>query len=102
MSEPIQKRLAQLFELELRGGDTITDDARTTTWQRKPRVSRELDQQVIEFATEERNSGRTPEQMLVELKALLSSVAPEVPGSERNALVSSVTGRAIDAFFGRS
>lgn len=98
MVQHTHERLAQLFERELRGFDL---KAATLPPSRTPRVSLELDQQVDEFAIETRSSGRTPEQMLVELKALLSSVAPDVPVSERSALVSRVTGRAIDAFFRR-
>ena len=94
------KRLVQLFERELREFDI---DAPEAPELKKPkrRVSRDLDQQVVEFAAEVRTGGSTPEQMLVELKALLSTAAPEVPGSQRNALVASVTGRAINAFFDR-
>ncbi|MNC93289.1 hypothetical protein D3C83_98810 [compost metagenome] len=62
-------------------------------------MSRELEVQVAEFVAEEQEEGRTPEQMLIELKALLARVAPEVPGSQRHALLASVTGRAINAFF---
>jgi hypothetical protein len=56
---------------------------------------------VVEFVVEERKEGRTPEQMLVELKALLARAAPEIPTSGRNELVATVTGRAINAFFER-
>jgi hypothetical protein len=101
MTSRTSKRLAQLFERELRGFDLVSDLDSGSVTTRKPRVSRELDQQVAEFAEETRTSGSTPEQMLVELKKVLSSVAPEVPGSQRGALVSRVTGRAIDVFFGR-
>lgn len=101
MPAPSAKRLAQLFELELRGFDLVTDADSASVATRKPRVSRELEQQVAEFAEQTRISGGTPEQMLVELKKLLSSVASDVPGSQRGALVSRVTGRAIDAFFHR-
>ena len=100
MSLPASKRLIELFERELREHTAAV--ARTIASRRPPRVSGELDRQVVEFAAQVRTSGSTPEQMLVELKKLLSDVAPEVPSSERNALVSSVTGRAIDAFFGAS
>lgn len=92
------KRLVQLFERDLRDLDLDAPDA-SEAKKAKRRVSRELDQQVVEFAAEVRTSGSTPEQMLVELKTLLSNVASEVPGSQRNALVASVTGRAISAFF---
>ena len=98
MSLRASKRLVQLFERELR--DFSTEDGRTPSGGKKPpRVSGELDEQVVEFAAEVRTNGSTPEQMLVELKTLLSRVAPEVSTSQRNALVSTVTGRAIDAFF---
>jgi hypothetical protein len=93
------KRLVQLFEQELREFDAGDGPTKPAPKASKPRVSRELDQQVVEFAAEVRTNGSTPEQMLVELKALLSRVAPEVPSSQRSALVASVTGRAIDAFF---
>ncbi|MEX2151788.1 MAG: hypothetical protein WD825_00520 [Gemmatimonadaceae bacterium] len=98
MSPQSAKRLVQLFERELRDFDLDAPDASES---RKPkrRVSRELDQQVVEFAEQVRTSGSTPEQMLVELKTLLSSVAPEVSVSQRSALVSTVTGRAIIAYF---
>jgi hypothetical protein len=91
-------RLVQLFERELRQFDG-DGASKPTAKVSKPRVSGELDQQVVEFAAETRTSGSTPEQMLVELKSLLSNAAPEVPTSERAALVATVTGRAINAFF---
>ena len=98
MSSRASKRLVQLFERELR--DFSTEDTRTPSGPKKPpRVSGDLDEQVVEFAAEVRTNGSTPEQMLVELKTLLSHVAPEVSTSQRNALVCTVTGRAIDAFF---
>lgn len=91
------KRLVQLFERELRDFDS--EPPVSESKKPKRRVSQALDQQVVEFAAQVRTSGSTPEQMLVELKGLLSKAAPEVPGSQRTALVASVTGRAIDAFF---
>jgi hypothetical protein len=91
-------RLVRLFEQELRAFDSDTSVARETVAPRR-RVSRELEVQVAEFVAEEQKEGRTPEQMLIELKQLLARVAPEVPGSERKALLASVTGRAINAFF---
>ena len=96
MSLPGSKRLLQLFERELR--DQTVDEA--TVAKRSRRVSVDLDRQVVEFAAEVRSTGCTPEQMLVELKQLLSRAAPEIPTSERTALLSTLTGRAIDAFFG--
>lgn len=93
------KRLVQLFERELREFDAGDAASKPAPKPSKPRVSVELDQQVVEFAAEIRTSGSTPEQMLVELKSLLSGAAPEVPSSQRAALVSTVTGRAINAFF---
>jgi len=90
------QRLVQLFERELRDFEQV-EDAKPTP---QRRVSRDLDQQVVEFAAQVRTSGSTPEQMLVELKKLLSTVAPEVSSSKRSVLVATVTGRAIDAFFG--
>jgi hypothetical protein len=97
MSSNPTKRLVQLFERELRDFDTGDLEARSAS--RKRRVSRELDQQVVEFAAQVRTSGSTPEQMLKELKTLLVQAAPEVPTSQRSAFVATVTGRAIDAFF---
>lgn len=91
-------RLVRLFEQELRAFESETPSSAELGTPRR-RVSRELEVQVAEFVDEERREGRTPEQMLVELKALLARVAPEVPGSQRNALLASVTGRAINAFF---
>jgi hypothetical protein len=92
-------RLVQLFERELRQFDAGDGVNKPTAKVSKPRVSGELDEQVVEFADEIRTSGSTPEQMLVELKSLLSSAAPEIPTSQRAALVATVTGRAIMAFF---
>lgn len=92
------ERLVSLFEQELRAFESETPSNADVGAPRR-RVSRELEVQVAEFVAEERNEGRTPEQMLVELKTLLARVAPEVPGSQRKALLASVTGRAINAFF---
>ena len=92
------ERLVSLFEQELRAFVSEPPSNADVGAPRR-RVSRELEVQVTEFVAEERSEGRTPEQMLVELKALLARVAPEVPGSQRNALLASVTGRAINAFF---
>lgn len=92
------ERLVSLFEKELRAFESETPSSVDMGAPRR-RVSRELEVQVTEFVAEERKEGRTPEQMLVELKAMLARVAPEVPGSQRNALLASVTGRAINAFF---
>jgi hypothetical protein len=91
-------RLVQLFERELRDFSATVSHSPEP---KKParRVSQELDEQVVQFASEVRTSGSTPEQMLVELKSLLATVAPEVPGSQRSALLSRLTGRAINAFF---
>jgi hypothetical protein len=100
MSSPASKRLLQLFERELR--DYSAERSPATAAKGPRAVSRELDGQVVEFAAQVRTSGSTPEQMLVELKALLAQAAPEVPSSERSYLLSSITGRAIDAFFGSS
>lgn len=91
-------RLVRLFEQELRAFDSDPSLASEAAPPRR-RVSRELEVQVTEFVAEERKEGRSPEQMLIELKSLLARVAPEVPGSQRNALLASVTGRAINAFF---
>lgn len=91
-------RLVRLFEQELRAVDSRPSVASEIASPRH-RVSRELEVQVAEFVAEEQKEGRTPEQMLIELKALLARVAPEVPGSQRSALLASVTGRAINAFF---
>lgn len=92
------ERLVSLFEQELRAFETEMPSNADVGASRR-RVSRELEVQVAEFVAEERNGGRTPEQMLVELKTLLARVAPEIPGSQRKALLASVTGRAINAFF---
>lgn len=92
-------RLVQLFERELREFDAGDGASKPAPKPAKPRVSGELDEQVVEFAAETRTSGSTPEQMLVELKSLLSRAAPEVPSSQRARLVATVTGRAINAFF---
>ena len=99
MAPRISERLVQLFERELREYDTREFVVKTAQKRVMPRVSDDLVQQVVEFADETRKSGVTPEQMLVELKAMLSTVAPDVSSSERSALVATVTGRAIDAFF---
>lgn len=97
MSPPAAaSRLVQLFERELR---VYTTREPIAAPRRALRVSGELDRQVVEFAAQVRTSGSTPEQMLVELKTLLSRAAPEVPGSERSEFIATVTGRAIDAFF---
>jgi hypothetical protein len=98
-SPRVSTRLVQLFEQELREFDAGDGPIKLAPKPAKPRVSGELDQQVVEFAAEIRTSGSTPEQMLVELKSLLSRAAPEVPSSQRAALVATVTGRAINAFF---
>lgn len=98
ISSPASKRLLDLFERELR--KSSSDRSSATPPPRRPRaLSVELDRQVVEFAAQVRTSGCTPEQMLIDLKALLSGAAPEVPTSERSAFVSSVTGRAIASFF---
>lgn len=94
------KRLVQLFERELRDFNADASPPPETKTSKR-RVSQALDQQVVEFAAAVRTSGSTPERMLVELKELLKKAAPEVPGSRRMAFVASVTGRAIDAFFGK-
>jgi hypothetical protein len=93
------KRLVQLFERELRDFNEDASPVPEATTPKR-RVSRDLELQVVKFAATERTSGKTPEQMLVELKDLLSTAAPDVPGSRRTAFVASVTSRAIDAFFG--
>ena len=94
------QRLIQVYERDLRqqSAAAATPDERQT----HRRVSRELDREVVEFVAQVRTTGHSPEQMLIELKALLARVAPEVPSTQRHELMSSVTGRAIDAFFGPS
>lgn len=62
-------------------------------------MSRELEQEVVAFVTQERTVGSTPEQMLVELKGLLSQAAVDVPANQRKALLATITGRAINLFF---
>jgi len=99
MAPRTSTRLVQLFERELREYDARDLSVKAPPKRTTPRVSDELDQQVIEFADETRTSGVTPERMLVELKTMLSTVAPEIPSSQRNALVATLTGRAINAFF---
>jgi hypothetical protein len=102
MSAPSPERLALLFERELRSLEPVPNADRP---QKPPattlRVSQELEAQVADFALQSRQNGVTPEQMLVDLKKVLANVAPEVPRSRRSEFVSQVTGRAIDAFFGR-
>ena len=99
MSSPASQRLLQLFERELR--DFSAHRAPAAAKRPRP-VSRELDGEIAEFAANVRTTGSTPEQMLVELKTLLSRAAPEIPTSERSEMLSSITGRAIDAFFGNA
>lgn len=101
MSVPSPERLAQLFERELRRLEPVSRADSPPPRHQTPRVSQELEAQVAEFAAETRSRGATPEQMLVQLKQALASVAPDVPRSRRTELVSQVTGRAINAFFGR-
>jgi hypothetical protein len=99
LSSPASKRLLALFERDLRNSSTEKPSAAAAL--RRPKaLSVELDHQVVEFAAQVRTSGCTPEQMLIDLKTLLSGAAPEVPSSERSAFVSFVTGRAIASFFG--
>jgi hypothetical protein len=102
MTDSSSERLIELFERDLR--DTGLDESKRHVSRKapSPRVSHELDQQVVAFASEIRTTGSTPEQMLVQLKRLLTRAAPEVSSSERNAFLASVTRRAIDAFFGPS
>lgn len=102
ISPRTSKRLVQLFERDLRGVDGVPPAPEDVVLVERPaprRASQELERQVVEFAAEVRSSGSTPEQMLVELKGLLGTLAPDIPGSERNALLSALTGRAIEAFF---
>lgn len=99
-SSPASKRLLDLFERDLRSSSTDRSTTNPAPQPRPKALSVELDHQVVEFAAQVRTSGCTPEQMLINLKQLLSSAAPEVPSSERSAFVSSVTGRAIASFFG--
>lgn len=101
MSAQSSERLAQLFERELRGTEPVAHADRPRIPPPPPRISQELEAQVAAFVEETRNRGGTPERMLVELKRLLADIAPDVPGSRRSELVSKLTGRAIDAFFGR-
>jgi hypothetical protein len=101
MSVLPSERLALLLERELRSLEPVRDADRPKPPPITPRVSQELEAQVAEFASQSRQSGRTPEEMLVALKRLVASLAPEIPRSRRNDFVSQVTGRAIDAFFER-
>lgn len=100
MSAQSSERLAQLFERELRGAEPVAhaDRPRVPT---TPRISQELEAQVAVFVEETRSRLGTPERMLVELKRLLADIALDVPRSRRSELVSKLTGRAIDVFFGR-
>jgi hypothetical protein len=98
---PSPERLVELFERDLRDSDPGRSTPASSRKSTAPRVSRELDQQVAAFASEVRTSGRTPEQMLVQLKRLLTTAAPDVSSSERSAFLASITKRAIDAFFGQ-
>lgn len=102
MSAPSPERLAVLFERELRRLEPVANaDRPTKPPVMTPRVSQELEDQVADFAAQSRQNGGTPEQMLVTLKSVLASVALDIPPSRRSEFVSQVTGRAIDAFFGR-
>ena len=92
-------RLVQLFERELRALDGNPADMPTR--QAAVRISQDLHHQVVQYAGDVRTRGRTPEQMLVELKTMLGRVAPDVPSTQRNVLLAELTGRAIHAFFGR-
>ena len=87
-------RLVATFESDVRQLDERGDvEAKTR------RISRDLEKHVAQFATEMREGGSTPEQMLVELKNILAHAAPDVPSSQRSELVAAVTGRAIQMFF---
>src|SRR5258707_4225817 len=99
LSSHASNRLVALFERDLRNSSAEKPSA-VATPRRRRALSVELDHQVVEFAAQIRTSGSTPEQMLIDLKTLLSGAAPEVPSSERSAFVSFVTGRAIASFFG--
>ena len=101
MSAQSSERLAQLFERELRSLEPVANADRRIVAATTPRVSQELEAQVTAFVAETRINGGTPERMLVELKQLLADVATDVPRARRTELVSKLTGRAIDAFFGR-
>jgi len=92
-------QIVQLFERELRALDGHPDDLPP----RRPgvRISQELHNQVVQYAGDVRTRGRTPEQMLVELKTMLTQAAPEVGSTSRGALLAELTGRAIQAFFRR-
>ncbi|HJQ21832.1 MAG TPA: hypothetical protein VJ867_15890 [Gemmatimonadaceae bacterium] len=101
MSTRCDPKLLELFEQELRALDARFTETSARRRRVPPRVSRELDQRIVQFAAEERTQGSTPEQMLVELKAALANAAPDVPTAQRNVLVAALTGRAIDAFYAR-
>ncbi|HMC54178.1 MAG TPA: hypothetical protein VKH19_03320 [Gemmatimonadaceae bacterium] len=92
-------QIVQLFERELRAVDGHFDDLPP----KRPgvRISQELHNQVVEYAGDVRTRGRTPEQMLVELKTVLTRAAPEVDSVRRSVLLAELTGRAIHAFFRR-
>ena len=92
-------QIVQLFERELRALDRHPDDLPP----RLPgvRISQELHNHVVQYAEDVRTRGRTPEEMLVELKTTLTHAAPEVTSGRRGALLAELTGRAIHAFFRR-
>jgi len=92
-----QSQLVQLFERALR--DLEKDTIGVSDSRKRRKVDRELDEEIVRFAQQVRLRGSTPEQMLVELKKVLASAAPEIPGSQRQTLVATITGRAIDAYF---
>ena len=90
-------RLVQLFERELRAIDRRPADLPSL---RTPvGVSRDLQQQIAQFAGDVRTHGHTAEQMLVELKRVLATVALDIPSTERMTLVSELTTHAIDAYY---
>src|SRR5438128_354300 len=95
MTSRVSRQLVTTFETDLRqmDGHGVSEPAKAK------RVSRDLQKQVAEFAAEMRVSGSTPEQMLVELKNVLSNAAPDIPSSQRSELVAAVTGHAIQMFF---
>ena len=74
ISNPASERLVRLFERELRDFSTQQSDSAAPPKAPK-RVSGELDHEVVQFASEGRTNGRTPEQMLIELMTPASLVA---------------------------
>jgi hypothetical protein len=96
-SENVSKRLVTLFARALRERDRMVGPSDSPA--QRVEVNGDLESEISAFAARWRASERTPEQMLVELKLLLASAAPEVTGSLRSDLTASATRAAIFRFF---